>query len=116
MNSLILCLAQEAAAPAGPKGGGMMMIAYFAIIIAIFYFMMIRPQQRREKERRSMIDQLVAGQRVLFAGGLIGTITEAKQATFIIQIAPNTHIEVARGAILRVIKDGETPVMDDQKA
>ena len=111
----MLCLAQEAAA-AAPKNGGIMMIAYFAIIIAIFYFMMIRPQQRREKERRKMIDELCAGQRVLFAGGLIGTITEAKASTFIIQVAPNTHIEVARGAVARIIKDGETPSMDEQKA
>ncbi len=115
MFSLMLCLAQEAA-PAAPKGGSMMMIAYFAVIIAIFYFMMIRPQQRREKERRAMIEQLVAGQRVLFAGGLIGTITEAKASTFMIQIAPNTHVEVARAAVVRVIRDGETPVLDDQKA
>ena len=42
------------------------------LLIAIFYFMFIRPQQRKEKERRKMIDELRAGAKIIFAGGIIG--------------------------------------------
>ena len=69
------------------------------IIFAIFYFMMIKPQQRKEKERRKTIETLRAGQRVIFAGGLIGTIVEAKEATFKIEIAGDVVIEVARSSV-----------------
>ena len=69
------------------------------IIFAIFYFMMIKPQQRKEKERRKMISELRAGTRVVFAGGLIGTIVEAKELTFKIEIAGDVVIEVARNAV-----------------
>ena len=69
------------------------------IIFAIFYFMMIKPQQRKEKERRKMISELRAGARVVFAGGLIGTIVEAKETTFKIEIAGDVVIEVARNAV-----------------
>jgi len=69
------------------------------IIFAIFYFMMIKPQQRKEKERRQMIADLRAGARVVFAGGLIGTIVEAKETTFKIEIAGDVVIEVARNAV-----------------
>ncbi len=69
------------------------------IIFALFYFMMIKPQQRKERERRQMIADLRAGARVVFAGGLIGTIVEAKETTFKIEIAGDVVIEVARNAV-----------------
>jgi preprotein translocase subunit YajC len=76
------------------------------LVLAIFYFMMIRPQQRKEKERQKMISELRAGRRVSFAGGLIGTIIEAKEQTFIIELCAGATVEVARGAVAAVI-DGE---------
>ena len=77
------------------------------IIFAIFYVMMIKPQQRKEKERRKMISELRAGTKVVFAGGLIGTIVEAKEATFKIEIAGDVIVEVARSAVQDVIKPEE---------
>jgi preprotein translocase subunit YajC len=76
------------------------------LVFAIFYFMMIRPQQRKEKERQKMISELRAGRRVSFAGGLIGTIVEAKEQTFIIELCAGATVEVARGAVAAVV-DGE---------
>ncbi len=106
-------LAQGAAAPMG--GGGMGMFVTMGLIFAIFYFMMIRPQQRKEKERKKTIETLRAGQRVLFAGGLIGAIVEARQHTFVIEIAKGVQIEVARGAIARLLQEGETPAVDESR-
>ena len=82
-----------------PQGGGFQMWIPMLIIFAIFYFLMIKPQQRKEKERRQMIADLRAGARVVFAGGLIGTIVEAKETTFKIEIAGDVVIEVARNAV-----------------
>ena len=82
------------------------MLVPMLLILAIFYFMMIRPQQRKEKERRQMIEQLRAGAKVLFAGGFIGTIVEATEKTFKIEIAPGTVVEVARSCVTDVVKDG----------
>ena len=77
------------------------------LILAIFYFMMIRPQQRKEKERRKMIEELRAGAKVVFAGGLMGTIQEATEKTFKVEIAPGTVIEIARSCVSAVITDEE---------
>ncbi|MGN0852042.1 MAG: preprotein translocase subunit YajC [Kiritimatiellia bacterium] len=99
----------SAAAPQPqPQGGGFGMLVPMLLIFALFYFMMIRPQQRKEKERRKMIDELRAGAKVLFAGGLTGTIVEAKDKTFRIEIADGVVIEVARAAVQSVIVE-ETP-------
>ena len=107
MNTMILFAqaAQEAAKPAAQQGGGMGMLIPMLLIFAIFYFMMIRPQQRKEKERRKMIEELRAGARVVFAGGLIGTIREAKEKTFMIEIAPGVSVEVARSSVVGVADD-----------
>ena len=87
------------------QGGGLGMFIPMLIIFAIFYFMMIKPQQRKEKERRKMISELRAGTRVVFAGGLIGKIVEAKETTFKIEIAGDVVIEVARNAVQGVAED-----------
>ena len=102
----MLCDAAPAAAatpqPTQPSGG-MGRLVPMLLILAIFYFMMIRPQQRKEKERRRMIDELRAGAKIVFAGGLMGTIVEATEKTFRVEISPGTTIEIARGCVTAVI-------------
>ena len=102
-NVLMLCDAAPAAANAQPAGGGMGMLVPMLLILGIFYFMMIRPQQRKEKERRKMIDELRAGAKIVFAGGLMGTIEEATEKTFKVEIAPGTVIEIARSCVSGVV-------------
>ena len=92
------------AAPQQPQGNFMMPVMML-LLIALFYVMMIRPQQRKEKERRKMIDELRAGKKVIFAGGLMGRIVEAKEKTFKIEIAGDVVIEVARAAVQTVVEE-----------
>ncbi len=99
--------AEGAGAPA-QQPGGMGMLVPMLLILAIFYFMMIRPQQRKEKERRKMIDNLRAGAKIVFAGGLMGTIAEATEKTFKVEIAPGTVIEIARESVSGVISEAES--------
>lgn len=88
-----------------PQQGGISMLVPMLLIFALFYFMMIRPQQRKEKERRKMIDELRAGRKVVFAGGLFGTIVEAKEATFRIEIADGVVVEVARASVQNAVDE-----------
>ena len=53
-----------------------------------------------------MIDELRAGAKVIFAGGFIGKIVEAKEKTFKIEIAGDVVVEVARAAVQSVVTDG----------
>ena len=120
-NCIMLCDAAPAApAPAAPAAApaqqsGFGMMVPMLLILAIFYFMMIRPQQRKEKERRKQIEELRAGARILFAGGLIGRITEARESTFKVEVADGVEIEIARGAVIRPLKDGEAVSVDETR-
>ena len=103
-NAIMLCDAAPAAPAAAPQQqSGFGMLVPMLLILAIFYFMMIRPQQRKEKERRKMIDELRAGAKVVFAGGLMGVIVEAHEKTFKVEIAPGTVIEIARSSVSGVV-------------
>ncbi|MGN0891380.1 MAG: preprotein translocase subunit YajC [Candidatus Spyradenecus sp.] len=93
-----------------PQQGGLGgMLIPMLLLFGVAYFMMIRPQQRKEKERQKMISELRAGKRVVFAGGLIGTIAEAKEQTFVIELCPGTKVEVARAAVSSVVEEAAQP-------
>lgn len=49
-------------------------VAMIVLLVVMFYFLLIRPQQKRFKEHKDMIDNLKVGDRVVTAGGLIGTL------------------------------------------
>jgi preprotein translocase subunit YajC len=86
-----------------------MMIGYMVIIFALFYFMMIRPQMKKEKERKKLIENIKSGDRVLFCGGMIGSVVSVKDARFVVKIADNVKVDIARGAVLRVLEKDEAP-------
>ena len=100
MNSLLMFCNP---APAATSQSGMGMFIPLLLILGIFYFMLVRPQQRKEKERQKMIDTLRAGAKIVFAGGLMGTIQEATEKTFKVEICPGTTIEIARSSVSAVI-------------
>lgn len=93
---------------AGDQGPGFW-IGWFGLMLAIFYFIMIRPQQRREKERKSLLSNIKNGDRVVFSGGIIGTVSNTKENLFVIRIAEKVKIEVARGAVTQVLGKGDEP-------
>jgi preprotein translocase subunit YajC len=102
-------------APGAPGGMNIQFMGMMVLIFGIMYFMMIRPQQRKEKERRELINNLKSGTRVLFSGGIVGTITNVKDATFMVKIADNVKIEVARGAVSRVLEKGDKITTEGDK-
>lgn len=100
-DSLAMAAQSGQSSQQSPLGFIGMMVLFFIIM----YVMMIRPQQRKEKERKAMLAELKKGDKVLFAGGLIGHIAQIGEKTAKIKVADNLRLEVARGAITAVIND-----------
>jgi preprotein translocase subunit YajC len=99
----------------GRSGGGGGILIPMVLLFGVFYFMIIRPQQRKEKERKALIENLKTGERVMFSGGILGTIANVKEHTFIIKIADNVKIEVARAAVTKILEKGEKPTEENDK-
>ena len=116
MHHALLILAQQAAPAAAPQQSSGLMIGYFILMIGVFYFLLIRPQQRREKERRAMIAAVKSGDRVVFAVGLIGNVTNVKDNILTIKIADNVKIDATRFSISQVLNKGDEPAEPSARA
>ncbi len=106
LTSMIIAMG-GAGAEGSQGGGGMVMVGYMAIFLLLLYFMMIRPQARREKERKAMLGSVKTGDRIIFGGGLLGTVANIKENVLIVKIAENVKVEVVRGAVTRVLDKDE---------
>lgn len=106
-------------APAGGGGflGGYGMLAPLVIIFVLFYFMMIRPERRRRAEMAQMMDNLKKNDRVVTAGGILGTVVNvqkgSEEVTIKIDESTNTKLRILRSSIARVISDNEADAKKD---
>jgi len=97
-----------AQAAGGDLGGLMGMLPMFALMFAVLYFMMIRPQQQRAKQHKAMLAALRRGDRIVTAGGIIGTVAKVVNDNEIsVDIAENVRVRVVRSTITQVLAKTE---------
>jgi preprotein translocase subunit YajC len=60
---------------------------------------MIRPQQRRMRQHQALISSLEAGDEVLTASGLYGTIASIDDDMVGLEVAPGVSVRVLRSSI-----------------
>ena len=97
-------IADAAAAPAKAQSPMMQMVPVFLIII-VFMFFMSRSQRKQQQKRQEMLDALTRGKEVMLANGIYGKISEVKEKTFIVEIASNVCIEVAKSGVAEVVTE-----------
>ena len=112
----VFSLLAMAPSPAGGAGGApqssVFMFVWLGLMVALFYFMLIRPQKRREKERQALLGAVKTGDRVLFAGGFLGTVANVKEKTLVVKIADGVKVEIVRSAVSQVLEKGAAPEAD----
>ncbi len=100
------------AAPANaPKGGAEGMIIWVPLIVMIvaMFWITSRSQKKQRERHQEMVNALQKGSDVVIAGGLYGKIVEVKDDSFLVEIAKDTRVEVAKGAINARPGKEETP-------
>ena len=101
---MIISNAFAQAAPSGDSGFiGLLPIV---LMFVLLYFLMIRPQMKRAKETKAMIEALQKGDEVITSGGVIGRITRIGEAYIGVEIAPNTEVNVQKGAVQVLLPKG----------
>jgi preprotein translocase subunit YajC len=70
------------------------------LIFGIFYFLVILPQKRQKQQLQDMISQLKNGDEIVTNGGVIGTIKEVRETSYIIQSAEKSFIEIGKQAVV----------------
>jgi preprotein translocase subunit YajC len=92
----------------GDGGSGLMQLMPLVLIFVVFYFLMIRPQQQRQKQHKAMVDALRRGDKVITAGGILGTVAKVLSDTEVaVDIADNVRVRVVRSTITQVMAKTE---------
>ena len=86
------------------------------IIVAMFallWLLLIRPQRKRLQEQRELHASLEVGDEILTAGGFYGHIRElGDDDDLVVEIAPGTHVRVARRAVAGVVEEDDAEPLD----
>lgn len=104
MNNLFILL--QVAGQAAQEPTGMQKyssLIFIVLLVVVFWLFFIRPQSKRAKEEQKFRDSLQKGDKVVTIGGFHGKITEVKETTVMISIAPGMEAEVEKTAL---VKDG----------
>ena len=71
------------------------------------YLLLVRPQQQRVRRQRELVATLEVGDRVVTAGGVLGTVVGLTDEEARVEVAPGTVLTVLRPAISSRIQEGE---------
>lgn len=110
-NDNLILVDQESDAGGSPQKehtmkDSLMSFAPLVLIFGVFYFFMIRPQMKKQREQSELIKSAKKGDKILFAGGLIGKIVKEKDDnTIIVELAKDTEIEVMRSSIINIVNN-----------
>ena len=86
------------------------------ITFGLMWALLILPQQRRMREHQAVIASLRAGDEVVTAGGVYGTITSVDEETLAVEVAPGVVLRVLRSAVTQRIAPDDDGAVDDEDA
>jgi preprotein translocase subunit YajC len=81
----------------------------FVLIAVIFWLLLIRPQRRRQMELVRTQQAVQVGDEVMLGAGIVGTVADAGEEYLQLEISPGVQIQVARGAVVRVLTPHDVP-------
>jgi preprotein translocase subunit YajC len=94
--------APQTVAPSGAQG----LLGFLPMLLAMggLYFLFIAPQMKKQKQMQKAIAALETGDEVITTGGIYGVITNVKDDRFVVRIADNTKVEIAKSGVQAVVK------------
>jgi preprotein translocase subunit YajC len=71
------------------------------------WLLLIRPQRRKQQEQQDLLSNVQIGDEIVTAGGIYGTVTDVDDGDVTVEIAPGTHVRMAKRAIAGILNDDE---------
>ena len=75
-------------------------IIMLVVMVGAFYFLLIRPENKRKKEAEELRSNLKVGDKINTIGGIVGTVVNVKENTFVIETgADQVRVEFEKWAL-----------------
>lgn len=105
-NLNLVLLAQDSG-----SGGGAAIWIGLILMLVVFYGVMLSGGRKEKKKRAEMLAAIKKNDRVMTIGGLLGTVVTVNETEVTLKVdeSANVKITVIRGAIQRVLTEGEKP-------
>jgi preprotein translocase subunit YajC len=85
-------------------------LIFIVIMVGLLWLLIIRPQRSRQAKHTEMIADLSVDDEIVTAGGMYGRIQRMDGDVLTVEIAPETTVRIARGAVVEVIRpEAEEP-------
>ncbi len=78
-------------------------LIFIVLMLLVMWFLLIRPQRRRQLAQSEMLENLAVGDEIVTAGGLYGHVRGFDEDELRVEIAPGTHVRVAKRAVAAVV-------------
>jgi preprotein translocase subunit YajC len=82
---------------------GIGLLPILLIVFVLMWLFMIRPQRARQRAQQEQLRNVSVGKEIVTTGGLIGTVEAVGDDELTLEIAPGTHVRVARRAVAGIL-------------
>lgn len=114
MENMIVVAQAAGGAPAA--GGSMLGILGPILIFGVMIFFLFRTQRKEAKRRQAMLEAIKVGDKVVTGGGIYGIVAAVKEKSYIIKIADNVKVEIAKTGVSTVLAEETTAAAaEDEK-
>jgi preprotein translocase subunit YajC len=84
----------------------------FVLIVLVFWFLVVRPARRQQQKLAATQSAVHVGSEVMLGSGFYGRVVSLGEETLELELAPGTHVKVARQAVVRVVDADEQAASD----
>lgn len=87
---------------------GLINLVFIGGMVLVFWFLIYRPQAKKSKEQKQFSEGLKAGDKVVTASGILGTIVRVEEQVVTLDIGVGSNknnIKVTRNAISKELTD-----------
>lgn len=75
------------------------------VLLVLMWLLLIRPQRRKQQEQKDLLSNVQIGDEIVTAGGIYGTVSDVGDDEVTVEIAPDTHVRMAKRAIAGILTE-----------
>jgi preprotein translocase subunit YajC len=84
------------------------------VLLALMWLLLIRPQRRKQQEQQDLLSNLQVADEIVTAGGIYGTISEVGDDEVTVEIAPGTHVRMAKRAVAGILTEDDEEEFEEE--